>query len=293
MSNWRQYIASDEEFKELVENNRPIEVGSDFYCNSGVELYGESGGMIDAVYDANIKAIRKINDYNPIFHNSPNRDIALYNDYLLNEDINTIIVDGIFGTGKTSTLCSHLVPILSKGLNGEKNLEKVYISKPHESLGKDYGYLPGELMDKVAYEFASYYQYFDRFGQPGFADKLISFNILEVVVFEYLRGRDLDSGWVILDEAQNTSVKEMISFLSRIGDGAKLVILGDSSNYQIDKRGNNQDNNGLTFVKDLYTTKKYAGFIELDTVSHILRGQRVKDMYLTMRDGGGVDECSN
>src|SRR5690606_17678083 len=216
----------------------------------------------------------------------------LYNDFLLNENINTIIVDGIFGTGKTSTLCAHLTPILSKMLRGEGDLQKVYISKPNESLGRGYGYLPGELIDKVTFEFMSYYQYFDRFYQPGFTDKLISRDILEIVVFEYLRGRDFESGWVILDEAQNTSVKEMISFLSRVGDNAKLVILGDSSNYQIDKKGNDKDNNGLSFVKEIYKTKKYVGYVELNTANHIIRGQRVKDMYLTMKNGGGAYECS-
>lgn len=292
MGEWKQVIVSDSEFRGLVENGTPIEV-KDFYYNCGVEVYSEKGGMINAVYDANIKAIRKINDYNPKFKKSPNRDIALYNDFLLNENINTIIVDGIFGTGKTSTLCAHLTPILSKMLRGEGDLQKVYISKPHESLGRGYGYLPGELIDKVTFEFMSYYQYLDRFYQPGFTDKLISNDILEIVVFEYLRGRDFESGWVILDEAQNTSVKEMISFLSRVGDNAKLVILGDSSNYQIDKKGNDKDKNGLTFVKDMYKTKKYAGYVELNTVNHILRGQRVKDMYLTLKNGGGVYECCN
>ncbi len=291
MGTWKQLIVSDKEFKELVNNNKPIEVGSEFYCNCGVELYGENGGMVNAIYDANIKAVRKINDYNPIFPNSPNRDIALYNDFLLNKDITTIIVDGIFGTGKTSTLCAHLTPILSKMLRGEGDLQKVYISKPHESLGRGYGYLPGELMDKVTFEFMSYYQYFDRFSQPGFASKLISYDILEVTVFEYLRGRDIDSGWMILDEAQNTNAKEMTSFLSRVGDNAKLVILGDSSSYQIDKKGNDGNRNGLSFAKKIYKTKKYAGYIELNTASHILRGQRVKDMYLAMKDGGEY-ECS-
>lgn len=51
-------------------------------------------------------------------------------------------------------------------------------------------------------------------------------------------------------------------------------------------------NNGLTFIKELYQNKKYAGIVELNTVNHILRGQRVKDMYLAMKDGG-EDECSN
>lgn len=292
MGEWKQLIVSDSEFRGLVENGTPIEV-KDFYCNCGVEVYSEKGGMINAVYDANIKAIRKINDYNPKFEKSPNRDIALYNDFLLNENINTIIVDGIFGTGKTSTLCAHLTPLLSKMLRDDVGFEKVYISKPHESLGKKYGYLPGELTDKALYEFTSYYQYFDRFYQPGFSSKLIASGILEVVVFEYLRGRDLDSGWVILDESQNTSIKEMVSFLSRVGDNAKLVIIGDSSKYQIDKKGNDVENNGLSFVKEIYKTKKYVGCVELNTTSHILRGQRVRDLYLTMKNGGGECECCN
>ncbi len=285
MSNWKYCTVGDEEFRNLKNQGIPISVESGkFPCNCGVEVYGEKGGMINAIYDSNTGAIRKINDHNPIFPNSPNRDIALYNDFLLSKDITTIIVDGIFGTGKTSTLCAHLTPILGKMLRGDIGIEKVYISKPHESLGKGYGYLPGELTDKVMFEFMSYYQYFDRFGQPGLSHKLIAYDLLEVVVFEYLRGRDLDSGWVILDEAQNTNKKEMISFLSRVGDGAKLVILGDSSSYQIDKKGNNKDDNGLTFIKELYKNKKYAGYVELNTVSHIIRGQRVRDMYLSLKE---------
>ena len=292
MSKWKQHFVSGNDFKRLVENGAPIEVSNSQFCsNCGVELYGENGGMVNAVYDANIGAIRKLNDHNPVFTKSPNRDIALYNDFLLNKDITTIIVDGIFGTGKTSTLCAHLTPVLNKMLR-DGGAEKVYISKPHEILGRGYGYLPGELLEKVEFEFMSYYQYFDKFGQPGLAQKLISYDILELLVFEYIRGRDIDSGWVILDEAQNTNKKEMISFLSRVGDDAKLVILGDSSEYQIDKKSNSIEDNGLIFIKNIYMNKKYAGCVEFNSVNHILRGQRVKDMYLSMKDGG-VNGCYN
>lgn len=291
MANWDYFLVGDDEFRGLVESNKPIETNG-FQINQGVMLCSERGKMINAVYDSNIGAIRKIKDFNPIFTSTPNRDLALYNDFLLNDDINTIIVDGIFGTGKTSTLCAHLVDALKKVLRENSHIGKAYISKPHEGLGKGYGFLPGDLMDKTSYEFMSYYQYFDRFAQPGFANKLISIDALELIVFEYLRGRDIDSGWVVLDEAQNTNKKEMVSFLSRVGDGAKLVILGDSSSYQIDKKGNSRKDNGLNFVKELLSTKKYCGVIEMTTASHILRGQRVRDLYLSMKDGG-INECND
>lgn len=291
MANWDFYLVEDEEIQELIDNNVPIKT-NEFQTNQGVSVYSNGGKMLNAVYDANLGAIRKIKDYNPIFPSSPNRDLALYNDYLLNEEINTIIVDGVFGTGKTSTLCAHMVTGMKCGMRGDTDMGKVYISKPHEGLGNGYGFLPGDLMDKASYEFMSYYQYFDRFAQPGFAQKLVSIDALELIVFEYLRGRDLDSGWVVLDEAQNTSKKEMTSFLSRVGDGAKLVVMGDSTEYQIDKRGNTVKNNGLRFVRDLMESKKYCGVVEMTTAAHILRGQRVKDLYLAMKVGG-EDECTN
>lgn len=291
MTNWDYFLVGDGEFRNLVENNTPIET-KDFQFNQGVLLCSEGGKVINAVYDANMGAIRKIKDFNPVFPTAPNRDLALYNDYLLNEEINTIIVDGIFGTGKTSTLCAHMVNSLKRAMRDDINLGKVYISKPHEGLGRGYGYLPGDLMDKTEFEFRSYYQYFDRFAQPGFAKKLIGIDALEIVVFEYLRGRDIDSGWIVLDEAQNTNRKEMISFISRIGDGAKLVIMGDSSSHQIDKKGNSDENNGLSFVKDLLGKKKYCGLVQMDTAAHILRGVRVRDLYLSVKDGG-ASECTN
>jgi len=284
---WQPYFVDETKYKNLMERGVPIEVPSDaFKCNCGVELYSDSGNMSIAVYDDNLKAIRKLRKHNPIFNSIPNRDLILYNDYLLDENITTVIVDGIFGTGKTSTLCSHLVSGLYNFLSGKEGIPKAYISKPHETLGKGYGYLPGDLEDKTLYEFSSYYQYFNRFGQPGLVDKLRNpeFDMLEILVFEYLRGRDIEEGWVILDEAQNTDYKEMISFVSRIGDDAKLIIIGDTSAYQIDKKSNSNEVNGLSFIKNLYVGKSYVGYVELKTPKHILRGQRVRDLYLTMKE---------
>lgn len=94
-----------------------------------------------------------------------------------------------------------------------------------------------------------------------------------------MRGRDIEDGWIVLDEAQNTSNKEMSGFLSRPGDKAKVVVLGDTSPYQIDLKGNSPDSNGLKYAKDVYIGKKYAGYVSLRTRAHILRGNRAKDLY--------------
>lgn len=290
--NWIQWDVQENKLQRLRANNEPIAVpnGAIEY-NAGVELRTLTGETLDAVYDSRIGGIRLMNRYNPIFNSMANRDLLLYNDHLLNEDVNTIVVDGFFGTGKTSTTCSHLVPGLMNKMNGGKGIETAYLSKPHEPLGKSYGHLPGDLAEKTREEFTSFLQYFERYGQPFLYEELTGGKqegkpkpkALHLLVFEYLRGRDVDSGWVVLDEAQNTSNSEMASLVSRIGDTSKLVILGDSTPTQIDRRNNTSENNGLRFVKETFRDKKYAGAVEMQTIHHILRGQRVRDLFKALR----------
>lgn len=288
---WESYYVDEKDFNYLANYNEPIPVSGDVFCgNVGVELRTFTGKFMLALYDANIKAIRKLNSSNPIFKTMPNRDILLLNDFLSNDEINTVIVDGFFGTGKTAMVCSYLVTGILKELNEGNGIPSVYLTKPHESLGRTYGHLPGELFDKIKEEFMSYFQYFERFGHPHLVDKLLESdrNLLNIMVFEYMRGRDIDEGWVVLDEAQNTSYKEMLAFVSRIGDGAKLVIIGDSSPWQIDKKENTPSNNGLTMIKEVFAGKKYAGIVELRTMKHILRGKRLQDIYEKYSQHGEV-----
>lgn len=302
--NWNVCHVEDHELEGLKKHNQPIALTNhEVLPNEGVELRTPSGKRFNAVYDGNLRMIRQINRYNPVFHEMKNRDLALYNDHLLNPEINTITVDGFFGTGKTSTVCSHLVSGLVAALDRtEGAIQKAYIAKPHVGVGGGYGFLPGDLHDKMAEEMKSFTQYFDRFGNPGLADFLMMRDaeergrltkektkelqeaLLELLPFEYLRGRDIDHGWVILDEAQNTTIKEMTTFLSRPDDAAKAIILGDTTFTQIDVRGNTPEKNGLTFAKGIFHGKRYAAHIELQTVEHILRGQRVRDLFVALQE---------
>jgi PhoH-like ATPase len=301
--NWETYLVQGHELQALISHNQPIEVSNgNLVANAGVELYTLTGNRYNAIYDAELKAVRKLNTNNPQFHDMQNRDLVLYNDHLLNDNVNTIIVDGLFGTGKTSTVCSHLVDGMVKELEDKQGgIPIAYISKPHVGVGNGYGHLPGDLQEKTAEEFKSYTQYFNRFGNPGLADFLMMRNVeeqskfnkqrsqqlaepmLEVMPFEYLRGRDIEKGWIVLDETQNTDQKEISTFLSRIGDKAKLITIGDTTSTQIDRKGNTPESNGLTFTKETYIGKKYAGYVELNTIKHILRGERVRDLYRKLK----------
>ena len=306
--NWETCLVEEWEMESLIKYNHVIEVkGNPLTPNAGVEIHTSTGKRYNAIYDAELKGIRKLNTDNPQFKDMQNRDLVLYNDLLANPSVNTIIVDGFFGTGKTSTVSAHLIHGLEKELRNEEGICKAYISKPHVGIGQGYGYLPGDLHAKTLEEFKSFTQYFDRFGSPGFADMLLMRSVeeesrftkqrvadfeeqkglvapmLEILPFEYLRGRDIPEGWVILDEAQNTNEAEMASFVSRVGDDAKMIILGDSTSTQIDRRGNTSVKNGLAFAKETFADKKYAGYVELQSLSHILRGERVRDLLRHMK----------
>lgn len=300
--NWDNYTVSEQELERLTKNNEPIPVASGrFVMNAGVQINSPTH-QANVVYDGRLGALRKLNGYNPQFEAMPNRDLLLYNDHLLNPDINTLIVDGFFGTGKTSTVCSHLVYGLLDFLNGngKGGIPMAYISKPHEGVGKSYGHLPGDLYEKTMQEFMSFTQYFERFGMTGLAEILMMRDgvkmpgaygeilkkhgkMLEVLVFEYLRGRDIDRGWIILDEVQNTDRNDISTFISRTGDRAKVILLGDSTPTQIDKRGNTAADNGLQFAKKTYIGTKYTGYVEMQTIKHILRGQRVRDLFKALK----------
>lgn len=296
---WRVVVVSEQDFLLLKEHNKPIEINgvvedgilSYFTPNEGVEVVSEFGQRLNAVYEYGT-GLRKINDYNPQYRNSKNRDLALLNDVLSNPDVNTVIVDGLFGTGKTSNVMAHVVDYLKNGENPQ-----VYISKPHVPVGKTYGHLPGELKDKIHFEFRSFYQYIDRFWEKGMAELIVSMSeidvnrnsmafkeyggiTLEALPFEYIRGLDIEEGWVILDETQNTDIQEVVSFVSRLNDNVKCVILGDTSSTQIDRKGVvDPKKNGFAFLKNTYKDKPYSGYVELRTRNHILRGNRVKDLY--------------
>ena len=286
LMNWETVQVSEEDFTALKTYNRPIETAGNIKPHTPV-VVDSILGQLNAVYDPQV-GIRKINDYNPQFKKSQNRDLALFNDFLSNDSINTVIVDGLFGTGKTSNVMGHVVT----GLKTEK-IKKLILSKPHVPTGSSYGHLPGPLEEKIAYEFKSYYQYFDRFWQVGMAEKLMmdlpifeesmdkKGPQVEAMVFEYLRGLDLeDDTWVILDEAQNTTIQEMVSFISRLNDGVKVIILGDTNPMQIDKHSLRKlENNGLHFLKEGFKNFSNSGTVELKSRSHILRGNRVKHLF--------------
>lgn len=144
---------------------------------------------------------------------------------------NTVVIGvGPAGTGKTYLAVAMAVRALKS-----HDVARIILTRPAVEAGEKLGFLPGDLQNKVdPYLRPLYDALFDTLGQEAFARNLEK-GIIEVAPLAYMRGRTLDGAFIILDEAQNTTKEQMKMFLTRLGNGSKMVVNGDIT--QIDLPG--------------------------------------------------------
>ncbi len=137
---------------------------------------------------------------------------------------------GPAGTGKTFLAVASAVEALN-----ESRVQRLLLVRPAVEAGEKLGFLPGDLSQKVdPYLRPLYDALYEMLGVEKVA-KLLERNVIEIAPLAYMRGRTLNDAYVILDEAQNTSVEQMKMFLTRIGFGSTAVITGDLSQIDLPK----------------------------------------------------------
>lgn len=142
-----------------------------------------------------------------------------------NNDI--VLGIGPAGTGKTYVAVALAVAAMRKG-----EVKRIILTRPAVEAGEKLGFLPGDLKEKVdPYLRPLYDSLYSIFGTEH-TNRLMEREVIEVAPLAYMRGRTLDDAFVILDEAQNTTVQQMKMFLTRLGFGSKMIINGDKT--QID-----------------------------------------------------------
>jgi len=129
---------------------------------------------------------------------------------------------GPAGTGKTYLAVAVAVVNLQAGL-----YKKLILARPAVEAGEKLGFLPGDYQAKVNPYLRPLYDAIESFLDPHKLRKYIEGDMIEVLPLAYMRGRSLDNAFIILDEAQNTTPKQMKMFLTRMGGGSKIVITGD------------------------------------------------------------------
>jgi len=172
---------------------------------------------------------------------------------LLNDDtIPLVTLTGVPGSGKTYlTLMSAL-----KEIEKQKK-QRIIFTRPIQTVGKDIGFLPGTLNEKMAPWLAPIVDNFrNQFGDLAYFELMMDKGIIDIAPLSYIRGRSFNDAIIIVDEAQNATVHELKTVITRTGKNSKIVLLGDIE--QIDLPYVNKFSNGLTIVieklKDTYLT---------------------------------------
>jgi phosphate starvation-inducible PhoH-like protein len=213
--------------------------------------------------EASIKTKRGI-----IKGRTPNQRLYLNN--IQNHDINFGI--GPAGTGKTYLAVACAVAALEQDLS-----RRIVLVRPAVEAGEKLGFLPGDLVQKVdPYLRPLYDALYEMFGFEQ-VSKYIERNVIEVAPLAFMRGRTLNEAFVILDEAQNTTVEQMKMFLTRIGFGSKAVITGDITQIDLPQ----ERMSGLRHIIDILNDEQgisFTFFKSKDVVRHPLVA-RILDAY--------------
>lgn len=168
------------------------------------------------------------------------------------------IVVGPAGTGKTFVTSAMAATMLKDG-----QIDKIVLTRPNVATGRSIGFFPGSLEEKMEPWIAPIMNVFKQYISPGMIDMCLKDGRIEIVPFEVIRGRSFENAFIILDEAQNTTIDEMKAFLTRQGEGSKVVIDGDVRQSDINTK------NGLKWAADMIDRSKYlrdnVGYVRFTT----------------------------
>jgi PhoH-like ATPase len=270
--------------EELYPGNRDLPVGAgvidqlyaegsvhltipDVHANEFLTLKDETGksalGKWDKVGDKVVR-VKKLGD--GVWGIKPrNKEQHFALDLLLNDDVKLVTLVGKAGTGKT------LLAIAAglQKVTEEQVYSKLLVSRPIFPLGRDIGYLPGDIEEKLNPWMQPIYDNLELLLGLNKTDKkdgrsyaeLVDLGFVEIEPLTYIRGRSLPNVFMIVDEAQNLTPHEVKTIITRAGEGTKIILTGDP--YQIDHPYLDSSNNGLTTVAERFKHEAIAGHVIL------------------------------
>ena len=157
----------------------------------------------------------------------------------------------VFGVGPAGTGKTYLAVCLAVTAYKGKEVEKIILTRPAVEAGEKLGFLPGDLQTKVdPYLRPLYDALQEMFGLETYL-KLMEKGVIEVAPLAYMRGRTLSNAFVILDEAQNTTVEQMKMFLTRLGDGSKMVVNGDVTQIDLPEGKHSGLKHAVSILRDI------------------------------------------
>jgi len=177
--------------------------------------------------------------------------------------------DIVFGIGPAGTGKTYLAMAMAVAYIQERKVKRIVLARPAVEAGEKLGFLPGDLAEKVDPYLRPLYDALDELMDSDRSSQLLEQRVIEVAPLAFMRGRTLNDAFVILDEAQNTTIDQMKMFLTRLGFHSKAVVTGDVT--QIDLPPGKVS--GLVHARRILQHIEGIGiseFSELDVVRHPL-----------------------
>ena len=171
---------------------------------------------------------------------------------------------GPAGTGKTYLAMAMALRELLEG-----RVEQIILTRPAVEAGETLGFLPGELQEKILPYLTPLYDAMNNMIGKEQTIRLIERGIVEIAPLAYMRGRTLANAFVVLDEAQNTTHEQMMMFLTRLGDGSRMVVTGDMTQTDLPRNKQSGLNEATRVLKDIDRIRLFY-FNGKDVVRHPL-----------------------
>lgn len=222
-------------------------------------LKGEGESLLKQREDAD-DALVYGNNAKPIRARTVNQQ-RLVDEYNTNDMLFAI---GPAGSGKTYTAIALAVRAFKN-----KEVKRIILTRPAVEAGENLGFLPGDLKEKLDPYLRPLYDALMDMIQPRKLAELIEDGVIEIAPLAYMRGRTLDNAFVILDEAQNTTVNQLKMFLTRMGKNAKFIITGDITQIDLPRKSDSGLVQALGILKDIKGIS-ILYFDERDIIRHHL-----------------------
>ncbi len=180
-----------------------------------------------------------------------------------------------FGVGPAGTGKTYLAVALAVNAFKAKQVEKIILTRPAVEAGEKLGFLPGDLQEKVNPYLRPLYDALQEMLGIETYSKMMERGTIEIAPLAYMRGRTLNNAYVILDEAQNTTKEQIKMFLTRLGEGSRMVITGDLTQVDLPRGHTSGLRHAIKILKDI----EDIGIIKLserDVVRHPLVQKIVK-----------------
>ena len=184
------------------------------------------------------------------------------------ENNDLIFAIGPAGTGKTYTAIALAVRALKN-----KEIKKIILSRPAVEAGENLGFLPGDLKEKIDPYLQPLYDALQDMIPPKKLEEYMKDGTIQIAPLAFMRGRTLSNAFVILDEAQNTTVNQLKMFLTRMGLNAKFIITGDVTQIDLPRKSQS----GLLHALKILRKIKLISIIQFDK-KDIVRHQLVRDI---------------